>query len=340
MGAVLVALAGCAKPVPRPPPVLPEEPEPTQTVVDRFNANAERMPEGVLLYSPRVEVQAGFFDEEGQEHVFDGEGKLLFVKPLRFYLPLKHDLAGNMVEIGSDEQRYWLWFKKRQTIWWGYHKYIDRPHIRQMPIRPDQVMAALGLTPLPSGSGWLRGPLRRVVRYPLPLNLLSYWRVDENTARYDREYGLSRVAPFLAERIVFFDELGREGCEATLADLNRVEVQDDVISGPGPIMPHRIWLRWPKSDAYFRMTIRKPTLKPLTGRLGDKWYAIEPPPGWRVVQIDEEYDRPMPGTFPGVQTFPSSPSPTPASSGPTSARSRPTSRSSGTAGPSVTTSAP
>ncbi len=288
---LLVAACGCVKPPPPPPVVIPEEPEPTPLLVDRYNANADRLPENVLLTSERVEVEGGYIEDDGSEHVFQGEGKLYFVKPNKLYLILKHDLAGKMVEIGSDGTRYWLWWDKRQTVWWGYHKYIDRPVIREMPIRPDQLIAALGLTPLPSGSGWLKGPLRRTVRYPMPEYLLSFWRLDDGVPRYDREYWLSRGTPHLIDRINFFDEFGRESCEATLADLKAPRVEGNVITGPPPLMPHKVWLRWARSKAYFRMTVQRPLIKSPSARQAKGWYPMDPPANWRVVQIDEEYDR-------------------------------------------------
>lgn len=292
-GALLLMAGGCDwRPAPKQVPLPLEEPAPLETVVGRFNANAEKMPTGVMLSSQGVRVQAGFFDEEGREHVFDGEGRLLFAKPRMFYLPLQHGLAGNIVEIGSDGERYWLWFKERQTVWWGSYKYIDRPKIREMPIRADQLIEALGLSSLPTGSGWLQGPLIEVVKYPLPHYLLSYFRKDDGTLRYDRRYGLSRVSPYLLERIEFFDTHGRQSCEATLRDPRTVDVQDEAIPGEGPTMPYSIWLRWPKSNAYFRMIVNRPRIRPLSERLRKQWYTMNPPTGWRVIQIDEEYDRP------------------------------------------------
>jgi hypothetical protein len=302
--------------------VVPEEPEGYQTVIDRFNANADRMPEGVQLVCPHVEVLAGIFDEDGKEETFVATGILRFVKPRKLLLPLEY-MSAQIAEIGSDGERYWLWLKQRETVWWGYYKYIDRPRIREMPIRPDQLIETLGLNRLPSGKGWLQGPLRRVVRYPLPENELSYWRLDEGSPRYDRIYGLSRTPPFLAERLLFFDESGRESCEARLSDDRSVEVQEQVAPGPSPVLPHRIWLRSSKDNAYLKMTIDKALLRPLTGRLARKWYDMKPPKGWRVIQIDEQYDRPaVPASSPAPAT---GPSPTRQSTSPARPLSQPTS---------------
>jgi hypothetical protein len=301
-----VALSGCVKPpVKVPPAPLPIEPEPVAALVERFNANADRMPEGIRLSSPPVAVQAGYLDDEGREHVFDGDGwPMLFAKPNRFFMKLRSG-GFDVAEIGSDGQIYWLWFKERQTVWWGRYKHIDKPRIRDMPIRPDQLIATLGLTRLPEGTGWPALPLRKVERYPTPCDLLYYWRVDEGRPRLDREYGLSRRPPYLTERVVFYDELGRIGCEATLAKWGPVEVKEKVISGPGPIMPSEIWLHWPKGNAYFHMSITKPELKPLSEKLRQGWYSMKPPSGWKVIQIDEEYDRPA-SSLPTASSGPAS----------------------------------
>jgi hypothetical protein len=320
----VLLIFGC--PPKRPPPsqsLIAEEPEPAQTVIDRYNANADRMPEGVQLVGPHVELEAGFLDEDGNEQTFVGEGVLHFVKPRKFHLPLDY-MSLRVAEIGSDGERYWLCFNRRETAWWGYYKYIDRPHIREMPIRPDQLIETLGLCRLPSGKGWLQGPLCRVVLYPRPEYELSYWRLDEGMPRYDRLYGLSRRPPYLGERLVFFDGLGQESCEATPADFRVVDVQEGAGTSPGPIMPHRIWLRSPKGSAYLKMTITSPRLKPLTGRLASGgWYPMNPPKNWRVIQIDEEYDRPaVPASSPAPAT---GPSPTRPGTPPAQSSSQPTS---------------
>lgn len=293
----LLALGGCIKPPPRRPVVQTPttQPDSLETITERINANAERMPDDVLLQSSDVAIEAGFIDEEGEEHRLVGYGSLRFVKPRYLYLDLKHGLANKMVEIGSDGERYWLWFAKRKTIWWGKHALLDRPGLRDMPIRPDQLIDALGVMPLPVASGALLGPWPQAPRALIPHTLhpqykLSYFRqCEDGGLRLDRAYSVARVPPHLIERIVFGDAFGQISCEATLAGLEAgpVDVRDEVIQGPGPVMPRRLHLRLSKDNNFISLDISRPHLKRIPPRLRPpKWYRMQPPDDWQVIQVD------------------------------------------------------
>ncbi len=297
---LLVGAPGCEKPKPRLAPVkieVPETPAPVKTIVERVNANADRMPEGVLLISSPVEIWAGYLDEEEKEHRLDGKGLLVFAKPNFLYLDLRHGLSGSIAEIGSDGKRYWAWYKESKTLYWGKWEHLDKPRIRDMPVRPSQLIAALGLTRLPGGTSEFLGPWPRPYDEPIPHTLhpqyrLGYFRLTDDGIRLARDYCISRVPPFLPERIIFGDKQGRVLCEATLTELKPVGVRDNAISGPPPIMPHRLWLRLVDDRNFLRLELQDPQIKPLTKRLQppDKWYEMRPQPGWDVIQVDEEYD--------------------------------------------------
>jgi len=64
-GVAMVGLwivAGCIRPPPRTPPPIPEEPASAETVIERYNANADRMPSDVLFRS-YLSAEAGFIDD-------------------------------------------------------------------------------------------------------------------------------------------------------------------------------------------------------------------------------------------------------------------------------------
>lgn len=305
LGALMVVLwivAGCIRPPKPTPRPIPEEPASAATVIERYNANADRMPSDVL-FSSRLSAEAGFIDEDDQIHHFDGDGRLLLVKPTYLHLEIRHGLGGNMLEIGADGKRYWLYYRQSKKVWWGKFEHLDRAEARDMLIRPDRVIAALGLTQLPVGSGRLFGPCFLVPNRPIPHTLhpqyaLSYyWRPEGQTPRLEREYGISRASPFLAERIVFGDKHGRIGCVATLAHLGPVGVRKEVIEGPAPIMPHQIYLRLAKEQNYLSLKLNRPTLREIPpGLRPPNWKPMpyadsKPPADWEIIQIDEAYDR-------------------------------------------------
>ncbi len=295
---VMAGIAGCPEP-PRPPPAPPlDEPEPVSAVIAHVNANADRMPPDVLLFS-RVDIQAGWFDDDGEEHRLDGGGDLKFVKPRKLLLVIKHDLGGRLAEVGSDGERYWLWYEKDKTLWWCKHEHLDKPRFRDMPIRPDQLIVALGLTRLPSGSGPLWGPWYRATggRIPHTLNpacRLGYFsRSPDGAVRLDRDYYVSQVSPFLAERIEFRDKFGALACEATLAHLDETGIKNDAIEGPAPFMPYEIWLRLSARRSFLSVKLKAPriqALPPLIRKRG--WWKMAPPAGTEIIQIDKEYDQP------------------------------------------------
>lgn len=311
-----VTVAGC--PPPRRGPIVPTEPPPEpaslDTIVERYNANADRMPPTALLLTRRVSVQAGYVDDDGKLQEFEGEGELNFVKPGYFYLELKHGMFGTpLAELGSDGRRYWMWYEKQNKLWWGKHEHLDKQEIRDMPIRPDQLVSSLGLTRLPASSPELSGPVLRVDSRPSRnavypnYRLIYYWK---NGGRFEREYGLRPVPPYLADWIVFGDKFGRNAYEAILADFSAVGVRDGVVKGDPPLMPHQITLRM-SNRSFLNMRIQQPHIKALTSRLNppDRWRAMRSPAGCEVIQIDEVYDRPTTRSSDDRATKPSSSAP-------------------------------
>ncbi|MFQ6048783.1 MAG: hypothetical protein ACE5K7_05415, partial [Phycisphaerae bacterium] len=96
-------LAGC---VAKPPPPPPPEALPLQQIIDRVNRNNRRIDR---VYSAgRVTVRGVFVDEAGRTRHIDLEGSLLYGKPRRLYLDLRHVLR-SVMRIGSNRQRYWMW---------------------------------------------------------------------------------------------------------------------------------------------------------------------------------------------------------------------------------------
>ncbi len=301
---LLASIAGCPpKPPPRDPfqpTTVPAEVEDVGVIVDRINANAERMPNDVMLKS-FARIQAGIVDEEGKTTDYTGDGRLYFVKPMYFYLTFNH-LASTIVKMSSDGQTYWLWYKETKKVYWGKYEHLNKPRLRDMPIQPDQVIAALGLTRLPTSFDRLFGPVFSVPTQRIPHTLnpqvrLTYFRRIEDHGRLDRVYSVSRRPPNLPERILFGDKHGRVGCEATLDHLRPVGVSDDVIEGEGPIMPHKIALRLPQEDGYLILELEGPRLTKIPSKLTPPtWYTRpfadgEAPADWTIIQIDEEYDK-------------------------------------------------
>ena len=71
--------------------------------------------------------------------------------PRRLRFDIKHTLAGSVARVGSNNERYWLWIEPEvSTMWWGEWRYVDQGRGGgSLPLRPNQVLDALMMRPLP-----------------------------------------------------------------------------------------------------------------------------------------------------------------------------------------------
>jgi hypothetical protein len=235
-------IAGCWSPKTEPPRSQPPRSQPPPRTLDEIialvNANADRIDRP--LYDSTVHVVARFVDEEGRQHHFNFDGILLISKPQDLYLELKHPLGEPVIRVGSNDDDYWVWIRPElSTFWWGRHRHVGKPCADPVPLRPDQIVPALGLHQLPFGSADLIGPARL---YGEEFDRLLYLRPD-GAGRYeiDREYWVERNSPYMIRLIMFRDTMGRRAMNAHLDDYR--PAWDD-----GPLVPHRVSIFWPTDD--------------------------------------------------------------------------------------------
>src|SRR5450432_1790049 len=127
--------------------------EPINTVVQRINANAEQIP--TLRGAGAFEA---WIKDENKTHFVNGEVTLLYSQPRSLRLIGKKDIAGQVFEIGSNEDRYWVIVRgDEDAMWTGSYANIDRVDAKRIPVRPDLLLEVLGIEPIPTD--FLREPV-------------------------------------------------------------------------------------------------------------------------------------------------------------------------------------
>ncbi len=241
-------LCGCPEIAKRGPSVPPRD---LDEALYRVNANAEQI-EGTVRSAALVSFR--FRDGDGMERRFMGyEARLLYRAPrcLRFEV---RSLAGVIAELGSNDDRYWMWIDPEvRKLWWGTWEAAADRTTAKLPISPADLMDALGLTALPER---LSDSLRPILRIDGDDHRLQYVRLrDDGEAAGVREIKLQPFAPHQPVEIVDRDLRGQVLMHARLDNYER-------IGGSGPFTPRKYVIDWPLASAELRVDITGTRLTP------------------------------------------------------------------------------
>ncbi len=232
----LVLLTGCRAPRGASQPAGYYGPtELLNKVVADVNANADRLP--TLRGGGTFEA---WIKDKGKTRYINGDVTLLYSRPQSMRLVGKKDLAGQVFEIGSNDERYWVIVRGDQdTMWWGTWANLGRVDPSKIPVRPDLVLEVLGLEPIPSN--FLQQPVP-VMRFNNDADAyMIVWNVklpDRWIAQKEIWYDRATKLPKL---VLLFDENGRIVLRAYLSNHKPVEVAG---------MPRQ---QWPKVAASYRL---------------------------------------------------------------------------------------
>jgi len=241
VGAILLAAcAGCPPPKPAPVQFLPRH-----QAIETVNANNRRIGPGIRCTGVTADIR--FKDPEDGGHHYVLDGPLVYVKPRSLYFDLRQ-LGSTAIRVGSNPGEYWLWVKPRSdTVWWGKYELLGSLEESDIPIRPDQLMEALGISELPAVPAEDGSPLYRVE--PEHHQLIFYGSDRLGRTLISKEYWLDRRPPFLVRRVMFRDRQGRVLMSADL-DEHRRPVDD-----PDLLMATRIRIRWPQNEGSMDLRI-------------------------------------------------------------------------------------
>ena len=238
VGSFAVWPAGCTAPETR---RLPLAPLPLQDAAAIVSDNASLV-RSTLRATGSVDISATATDGVTRRYSLDGTLFYLPSKNLRFTLK---SLAGTEFACGSNDVSYWIHSLR------GEEHYYRRPHgsqdvelLDELPIRPDQLIEALGLTPIPTGLQ--QAIVQRVVDEYQQLLFIDH-DVD-GLARIAKEYWLDRYEPRLVRRVIFRDHIGNPVMESRLDGYR-------AFGDRGLLLPNTIEIRWPKtrSSLVFRV---------------------------------------------------------------------------------------
>lgn len=182
-------------------------------VIDGVNQNNTR----VKTIWSRGDFKAWIRDDNGKQHFIDGEMNLLYRKAFDLRLTGKKFGVGDLFDLGSNNDTYWLTVKHDvDTMWWGNYSKTPSAKIEQMPIRPDLLIDVLGIGDLFNDLNRPPAPVMRfnndedAYMFVWIVKLPDRW-VAQKEVWYDRETLVPRL-------INLFDENGRVLLRAYLLD--------------------------------------------------------------------------------------------------------------------------
>lgn len=235
-------IAGCPPPQGRPAPV-PHPSVPIWQAVRHVNDNVSRIG-GTLRATGAVD---GYFtDNAGKRRTFHVDGILFFLAPRYLRFDLKK-LGDRQVLFGSNDLDYWVYTKNADEWFCGRHG-VESDLPPDVPVRPDQLVEALGLNPIdlePEGDASQR-PVQRVTETAQQLLFVQTNPYGETTLT--KELWLDRYPPRLIRRILFRDGEGRIEMDSRLDEF--VPLEPD-----GPLLPRVMTADWPRSGARLQFRI-------------------------------------------------------------------------------------
>ncbi|HSV14487.1 MAG TPA: hypothetical protein VLI90_09515 [Tepidisphaeraceae bacterium] len=221
-------LPACRRPEPSPAKVYTGPTQPMVEVVQAINANNIKVPS---IWA-QLEYNATIVDKErGTSNVVSGDGSLLYRRPMSLLLRGQKDVAGTIFTIGSNDTEFWMIVTAgADTTWWGHYANIEKPCCRKIPVRPDLVLAVLGVGLF--DVDFLESPVP-VMRFNNDADCYMFvWNIkrsDRWTAQKEIWFDRATKQP---RRVYLFDENGRVILRAYLRNHGPLEV---------PGMPRDQW---------------------------------------------------------------------------------------------------
>ncbi len=193
-------------------------------------------------------VDGRFVLPDGRRGSYHLDGILFYLAPIYVRFDLK-SFGDRKFLFGSNADYYWYYDREADTYQCGRHG-VDDELSPDIPISPEQIVDALGLTPIPtevSVAGQSQAVQRIVHEYQ---QILFIVHDDENHVRLQKEYWLDRYWPRLVRRVIFRDADGVVEMESKLDNYRPV-------TPGGLLLPQEMTAAWPKTGAQMRFRVRK-----------------------------------------------------------------------------------
>ena len=233
--------------------MLPAAPIPLPEAAALVNGNIDRI-DATLRAVGSVDGHATVPGKGRRTYHLDGV--LFYLAPRSFRFDLK-SFGDTQILIGSNEDAYWCFSKMDEQTVCGRHG-IEADLPEGIPARPDQLIDALGLTPVPvpgadPSTDEPDSPNRtRVVQRVVEQSQELLFLVHDRSGRLviEKEYWVDRHPPHLVRKVIFRDGDGVVEMESSLDDYRQLG-QD------GPLIAHLMTAEWPKLGAKMRFDIRQ-----------------------------------------------------------------------------------
>jgi hypothetical protein len=213
-------------------------------VVSAIDQNNRKIP---TLWTRIVYLEAWFVDrkDKSQKYV-NGSGNLLYSAPASIRVSVMKDVVADLLDMGSDGTRFWLWEKHDEVFWWGDYANLEKPGAREIPIRPDLVLEVLGIRPI--------DPV--LTNEPVPVlrfnndadSYMIVWQkhvADRWAAQKEIWYDRATLRP---KTVLLFDPDGRVVLRAWLTDFRPVQIAG-VPSEQWPVMATHFKLFFPDTGS-------------------------------------------------------------------------------------------
>lgn len=199
---------------------------------------------------------------DGRVRAANGTIRAFSVSSVLFYCPQPFDrtagpllrmdlkkLGETQLLVGSNRDRYWQYSAQDKQYHCGWHG-DDDPMLSDLPIKPRQLVHALGLTPIALGPA-APGTVATFQRIEQDVQQVLFLVEDSASGRkLEREYWLDRYPPRLVRRVVFRNAMGGIEMQSQLSDYRR-------IGDNGLFLPHRIVVDWADSQMQLKFSIRR-----------------------------------------------------------------------------------
>ena len=284
--AVLTGCCTCPPP-PAPPHAYVGPTESIDVVVQRVNANAQRVPS---LWS-QLDYAATFYDPQKKQATnVSGDGVLNYRRPASLDLTGFKDVAGTVFDLGCDGTEFWVKVRTgadSNDYFWGRLANVGKSCCQRVPIRPDLVTQVLGVGQLQTDLLQQPAPVMRFDNeadaYVFDFNVRRPDRwVTQKEVWYDRQDCLPR-------RVLLYDDAGRIVVRAELSRHAPVDVPG-VAADRRPVLARHYDLRFPDTGSTMSLDLTDPALTHALKRTvipNDATFNRPPPDdGDHVVQVD------------------------------------------------------
>lgn len=243
LACVFAGLAGC-KPNRQPNVVGYFGPtEPLVDVVEAVNANNRQLP---TLWAKGY-FEANLVDDRKRNQFVNGDAILLLRKPYEFKMVGRKDVAGQVFELGTTKDEYWMIVRpEADTMWWGTYDRLDQADPAMIPIRPDLLMQVLAVGDLDTD----------LARDPAPV-----MRFNNDADAYMLVWVVRTPSRVLAQREVWYDRQTKRPKLVLLFDENgRIVVRaylsahKPVADSPATVATH-YQLFFPESGTRLELTL-------------------------------------------------------------------------------------